>query len=363
MKRVFLDMYLQHNLGDDLFLHIIANRYPNCKFTINYCYNGYDRFLKNYKNIETRITLKNRIIRKLKVKDYINSVEDIAERNDALIFLSGSYFMEPCCGDNEYKRRKELIDAFRMKNKPVYILGSNFGPYSSEKFYQTWKKEFLRFEDICFREEYSYNIFKNLDNVRMANDIVLGLDVDKYRKNKKEKIVGFSIIDVNKKIDISEFYNSYIESTVKSIKTFIEKGYKCVLMSFCEIEGDLDVINKIINSLSQKEMEKVEIYEYKFNLEEAINLISSFEIFIAARFHASILGLLLNICTIPIIYSDKTLNVLKDLKLEEIAVKMKDLNCIYNEDYIERRLNQGNMLEKDFYKNNNQFEKLDKLLK
>ena len=69
MKRVFLDMYLAHNLGDDLFLHIIANRYPNCKFTVNYYDNDYDNFFKNYSNIETRVTLKNRIIRKLGIKD------------------------------------------------------------------------------------------------------------------------------------------------------------------------------------------------------------------------------------------------------------------------------------------------------
>lgn len=361
MTRIFLDMYLAHNLGDDLFLHIIANRYPNCKFTINYYKDDYKNFLKNYKNIETRVTLKNRIIRKLGIKDYINDIEDIAERNDALIFLSGSYFMERCCNEYEYSRRKEIIDTFKLKGKPVYILGSNFGPYSSEEFYNKWKSEFLKCDDICFREEYSYNLFKELNNVRKSNDIVLGLDINKYKNIKKEKIVGFSIIDVKRKEDICQFYDSYIDSTIKSIKLFINKGYKCVLMSFCEEEGDLEVINNIISHLSKEEIMRVNIYNYYDNLDEAIDLINLFEIFIASRFHANILGLLLNICTIPLIYSNKTMNVLNDLRLKDIAVQMKELHKIYNPDYINKRLNEGNKLNRDILKNNKQFEKLDEL--
>lgn len=367
MKRVFLYMYFAHNLGDDLFLHIIANRYPNCKFTINYYndYNEYDSFLKNYKNIETRVTLKNRILRKLKIKDYMNNIEDIAFRNDALIFLAGSYFMEKEYGEYEYiyNSRKPVIDAFKKKGKKIYIIGSNFGPYLSQSFYDDWKLLFSKCDDICFRDQHSYNLFKDMDNVRVANDVVLGLDVSKYSKTTKEKIAGFSIIDVRKKIGISQYHDSYIDSTIKSIKMFIKKGYKCVLMSFCESEGDLEVINNITKLLSNKEKEEVEIYEYKDNLEEAINLINSFKIFVAARFHANILGLLFNVCTIPIIYNEKTLNVLENLKLKDIAVKMDDLNLIYDEEYIEKRLNEGNKLHTDFYKYNKQFDELDKLLK
>ena len=94
-----------------------------------------------------------------------------------------------------------------------------------------------------------------------------------------------------------------------------------------------------------------------------INLISTFEIFVAARFHANILGLLLNICTIPIIYSDKTLNVLNDLSLGDTAVCMEDLNVIYDEDYINKRLKEGNIIDRRIYESNKQFEVLDKLLK
>lgn len=363
MKRVFLDMYLAHNLGDDLFLHIVANRYPNCRFTINYYDNKYDEFIKNYRNIEKRLTLQKRILRKLKIKDYIYNIENIAEKNDALVFLSGSYFMEPIDkNNNEYNRRKELIDTFKLKGKKVYILGSNFGPYSSEEFYNNWNELFCKCDDICFREQYSYNLFKKLKNVRISNDIVLGLNVDKFKNNKKEKIVGYSIVDVLNKRNISDYYEEYIKSIIKSINLFVKNNYKCVLMSFCENEGDMKVINDIMKLLDKNTKMHVDIFEYKNNLEDAISLINKFEIFVATRFHAIILGLLLDICTMPIIYSNKTLNVLNDLNLQHICIEMKCLNKIYDKEYIKQRLKHGNKLRQNS-KTNDQFKLLDKLLK
>lgn len=364
MKRVFLEMYLQHNLGDDLFLYIIAKRYPNCKFTIDYYDHDYKKFIGKFKNIETRVTLKNRILRKLKIRDYINNIEHIVSRNDVLVFLSGSYFMEPSHGKVVLDMRNKLIDAFKSEGKPVYILGTNFGPYKSQNFYNNYKELFKKCDDVCFRDEYSYNLFKKLKNVRKANDIVLGLDVDNYKKNKKQKqkIVGFSIIDMENKIGMSQYGEDYINSTKKSIEMFIKKGYKCILMSFCEKENDLKIINKIISLVDNAVKDKIYIYEYKYDLEEAINLISIFDVFIAARFHANILGLLLDIPTIPIIYSKKTMNVLTDLGLKDIAIEMKDLKNIYNDIYIMKRIENGNRIDKKFKKMNNQFEKLDEIL-
>ena len=364
MKRVFLEMYLEHNLGDDLFLYIIAKRYPNCKFTIDYYDPDYKKFIGKFKNIETRVTLKNRILRKLKIRDYINNIDHIVSRNDALVFLSGSYFMEQSHGKSVLDMRNKLIDAFKLKGKPVYILGTNFGPYKSQNFYDNYKELFKKCDDICFRDEYSYNLFKQLENVRKSTDIVLGLDVDSYKKikKKKQKIVGFSIIDMENKIGMSQYGEDYINSTIRSIKMFVEKGYKCILMSFCEKENDLKVINKIINSLANPVKNKVHIYEYRYNLEEAINLISTFEIFIAARFHANILGLLLDITTIPIIYSKKTMNVLIDLGLKDIAIEMKDLKKIYDATYIMERIGSGNRIDEKFRKKNNQFDKLDEII-
>ena len=42
MKRIFVDVYLAYNLGDDLFLDILSKKYPETEFTVNYVGNDYD---------------------------------------------------------------------------------------------------------------------------------------------------------------------------------------------------------------------------------------------------------------------------------------------------------------------------------
>lgn len=68
------------------------------------------------------------------------------------------------------------------------------------------------------------------------------------------------------------------------------------------------------------------MFEYNGDIEKAIREISRFKAFIAARFHANIIGLLLNIHIIPIIYSDKTSNMLKDINFSGTVIEIKDID-------------------------------------
>ena len=34
--RIYVDVYLAKNLGDDLFVHVLANAFPNVEFILNY---------------------------------------------------------------------------------------------------------------------------------------------------------------------------------------------------------------------------------------------------------------------------------------------------------------------------------------
>ena len=47
MKKIFVDVYLSFNFGDDLFLDILAKRFPHSQFTVNYVGENYDEFLKD----------------------------------------------------------------------------------------------------------------------------------------------------------------------------------------------------------------------------------------------------------------------------------------------------------------------------
>ena len=62
MKNVKLNMYLKQNLGDDLFLKVILERYPNTVFHIQSDINYKKTFLKKYKNVKIYQGMKNKII-------------------------------------------------------------------------------------------------------------------------------------------------------------------------------------------------------------------------------------------------------------------------------------------------------------
>lgn len=363
MKKVFVEIYLQFNLGDDLFLDVLAKKYPNCQFTVNYLGRNYDQFISQYNNVNKRkYTILNKIGQRLKISDTITNYDKVAEEHDALLFIGGSIFREEEFHHALYQDRMKMVSEFKKRDKPLFILGANFGPYQTDAFLSEYKELFKLCDDVCFRDKYSYDLFKHLPPVRYAPDIVFQMNVDEYRNKSLGNKIGFSIIDVRHKQGLANYYDDYISSTVKSIEFLVGRGYECCLMSFCEQEGDLQTINTIKSYLSPEILKKVSIYYYKGNLKEAMNLIASFNLFIAARFHANIIALLLNIGVMPIIYSQKTANMLKDIDLDDILVNMEELHLQYDINIINKSFNNKVNLESVSNKAKDQFGKLSEFL-
>ncbi|MFB6738249.1 hypothetical protein ACFCVX_28570, partial [Bacillus toyonensis] len=89
---------------------------------------------------------------------------------------------------------------------------------------------------------------------------------------------------------------------------------------------------------------------------------ASFKLLIAARFHANILALLLGIGIIPIIYSQKTINILKDIDFNKTLIDMENLQLQYDEKVIDASIDYKFNLEATMIKAKKQFEKLDEFL-
>ncbi|PGE16806.1 transferase [Bacillus toyonensis] len=363
MKKIFVDIYLMFNLGDDLFLDILVKKYPNCYFTVNHLGSNYDQFISQYNNVSRRkYTLLNKIGQRLKLSDNITNYEKIAEEHDAILFIGGSIFREEAYHSSLYRDRMKMVMEFKRRKKLVFILGANFGPFKTEEFLGDYRKFFELCDDVCFRDVYSYQLFEGLPQVRCASDIVFQMNTDEYKLDSSEERIGFSIIDVRHKQGLAHYYNDYIRSTIKAIELLVNKGNKCYLMSFCEQEGDLDVINTIQSRLSSNTLDNIVIYKYRGNLKEAIEMMASFKLLIAARFHANILALLLGIGIIPIIYSQKTINILKDIDYNKTLIDMENLQLQYDEKVIDASIDYKFNLEATMIKAKKQFEKLDKFL-
>lgn len=89
---------------------------------------------------------------------------------------------------------------------------------------------------------------------------------------------------------------------------------------------------------------------------------ASFKLLIAARFHANILALLLGIGIIPIIYSQKTINLLKDIDFNKTLIDMENLQLQYDEKVIDASIDYKFNLESTIIKAKKQFEKLNDFL-
>jgi len=305
-KPIFIRAYLRKNLGDDLFVKTVTEKFSNVKFEICSNFNYKNIFGKNVKAYGGLVcNFINKSIQLLTLKRY-SLVQLFIHFRKVIIWIGGSIFMETTSTD------KYTIKM--PKNKSYYILGSNFGPYKTKEYLDIATNTFKNAKDVCFRESYSYEKFSNLSNVRMAPDLAFNLDLSKTKIENKKRVV-ISVINCKNRFS-KEISNAYEKNIANISEYFVKKDYEVVLMSFCKIEGDEKAIYSILKQIDSKYKEKVNTYFYRGNIQEALNVIGSCQIVIATRFHATILAISLEKIVIPIIYSKKTLNFLQDINFK-----------------------------------------------
>ena len=79
---------------------------------------------------------------------------------------------------------------------------------------------------------------------------------------------------------------TYFNKIAQLADEFIKKGYKVILMGFCNFEGDTVAVSKVADLMNCS----AEKYVYQGNVNEAFSILSEADIIFATRFHAMILG-------------------------------------------------------------------------
>ena len=317
--KVFMQCYLNKNLGDDIFAKILTERYKATFFT--YSQVKYP-LLKNVKVYQGKFY---QVIDKILLNVSVGRLslkKILGQKCDINILIGGSIFMEPSKSYNMRKYKNYIKNRF-LKNQ--YILGANFGPYKTEFFLDNYRNSFNNVKDICFRDKYSYELFKDLPNVRYAPDIVFSMDTSNI-KLIENKTVVISIINLENKKELKKYLNNYENKIVELIKYFSELNYKIILMSFCKSEGDEDAINRIFNIVNEDYKKNISKFFYDGDIDSAIKVLANSKIIIGSRFHANILGLKLHKTIIPIAYSNKTINKLKDINYKEKIIDIKKID-------------------------------------
>lgn len=344
--KILVWAYINKNLGDDLFIKILAERYP--KYEINII-NGKEENITPFKNYN------------IKTISFEKALLNI-NKFDAFIDIGGSIFQFKDSLWGNLKRKILLATMFKVFNKSTFVLGSNFGPYTKRGSVHITKLYFRLAKDVCLRDTQSYDIFKELKNVRMAPDIVFSMKIDDTEKRDRN-IIGISMIDIEQREDLKKYSSVYYKRMKEISEHLLNHKLEIRLISFCEEEGDSQILDKLYNDLKNEGIVKKMYYDGE--IDGYLREFSYLDAIISCRFHSFILSQIYQQNTYPIIYSDKLTNVLEDIELDKYYCKIKDIDNINLEDVCEsiyrnkiNKINKINIAKRS----ERHFENLDKEL-
>ena len=353
--------YMNLNFGDDLFFHILFKRYPQVDFYMyppSVLLDKYKECYKKFKNVkfyeeeEYYINVRKDIVDKSVPINLFPMICERAKNVDFYINIGGSIFIQ----NDNWKNDDRFILKDLLKDKKSFIIGCNFGPGDNEftEFYKEW---FTKFDDVCFRDNNSYEIFKNLQNTRKASDIVLlNCKKNKILNALYKKSIAISVIDIENNKNLKDYAQAYYTWHIRVIKNYIHKGFHINLFSFCTTDGDLKAINTIMKNVNEEDKKCIRVVQYDGIISKFLNKFKRNKYVIGTRFHSIILAIMNNQYFIPISYSKKTDNFLKDINKEIRAVQIKELH----------KKAKKNLkfchIEQDFDANK-QFEKIDEYIK
>ncbi|MBQ8428329.1 MAG: polysaccharide pyruvyl transferase family protein, partial [Clostridia bacterium] len=314
MKKIFLCAYDKQNLGDDLFIHTICNRYPKTKF---YLWSDKEN-KENFKRVKNLVVIDEKgpfvcMLKKIRPSFVSKYKYRLQKSSKAMVYIGGSIFME-------YTDWRAAIDwwGYWADNFPYYAIGCNWGPYKTEEYLQGMSNVFAKMQDVCFRDKYSYYKFSRVETVRSEPDILFSYPIPQV--NVQAKTLFVSPINCIKRgegdcASLRDFEKDYLDNLAKLLKEYLQNGYTLTLSSFSKKEGDEEAIARLREKMGIAESDirvKNLFYDGK-NHEEILSAIAKSESVIATRFHASILSIVAGRPVLPIVYSDKTLHVLEDI--------------------------------------------------
>ena len=313
MKKVFIIAYPKVNLGDDLFIDILVNRYSKMQF--------FTRAIKE----NTYIYNKNA---NLHYSEY--TLEDLAKISkkefDAIVYIGGSIFMEHAGGIDRIKKLNAIAVNCKKNDVPFLFISSNFGPYKTPEYKREVQKLIKNITDICFRDTESFEIFKKYKTVRYAPDVAFSYIKPNTRV--KKDTVGITVLNFKYRKELKFYQRNYFEVLRNSIIDYIKQGKTVTLFSFCEYEGDESAIDFLISELPTKYVDKIKVEKYRGKIDEFIKKYSSMEYFLCSRFHSVVLSAIFQQKVAILSYRNKINNVVKDLHLTKELYNVTELNKI-----------------------------------
>ncbi|WP_284139018.1 polysaccharide pyruvyl transferase family protein [Virgibacillus sp. LDC-1] len=359
MKKIMIYAYTQFNLGDDLFIKLLCERYPSVQFLL-YAPKKYELLFKQCINLtvypsDTPFEKGKRLLGRALKLPFSKPIA-LSKRCDGIVQIGGSLFIQRVGWKKELAMRRKM----HIKEKPYYLLGANFGPYDDPAFYNAYKRLFAAYTDICFREEHSYRLFQALPNVRKADDIVFQLKPERIQSTTNN--VFISVIKPSTRKEFAAYDEPYYEKIRDIALALIQEGYQITLTSFCAFEGDEDAVKQILNLIPAAKRSSISTHFYQHNMEETLHIIAQSCYVIATRFHAMILGWVYEKPVFPIVYSQKMIHVMEDAQYNGTFALLQQIATLDSREVTSSMETNTLSIQKQANSAPQHFQELDKLL-
>lgn len=362
--KVYLFPCIEKNIGDDLFVKILCERYPDVEFIISSkAMYGSLREIPNltFSNKLERWNWLSSLGQNNKVKACISKVLQFLYKFRLPKFEIAVSIVGNAFKNEEYKGWKQsrwIRERMRLADK-FYLLSTNFGPYKHKEWKDDFHNIFSSMTDVCFRDLYSYNLFSDLPNVRFAPDAVFSLGMHSHEKNKN---VIISLIDCSfeaRSQELKKATYSYEKKTIEIIKYLRIKGYTITLLN-SNMEQDRPACNRILANLEEG---TVSVIDYNGDLTEVFAIYEQSSYIIGTRLHTIVLGWLYGLKVLPIVYDIKVSNLLKSCSYDGEKAEITDLESITAEQIVSMMENNNYMIPKTVLsESQKQFDELDKKL-
>lgn len=303
-KRIALFAYTRQNFGDDLMVDLLVSRYPQCEFLL--CAPKEYRTILPHRNLRivsersVPLLLSGKLGRLLHRPSPLLHL--LLARCDAQVRIGGSLFIE----SPHWKERAASLPFLASSRRPSFLIGANFGPYQTQEFFDFYRRDLMRYRDVCLRDGASYDLFRDLRHVRLAPDVIFSLAAESSGGSG----VLISVLDCEK----HGFPRAQYESALTEVcMRFARDGIAVTLASFCRFEGDEAVIERILEQLPPAVCRATGVLCYRGNLAEMLDAFRAADFVLATRLHAVIVALVMQKRVFPVIYSQKIRHILDDL--------------------------------------------------
>ena len=297
---ILLEAYLDSNFGDDLFMHMLLQRYPDHRFYL--MTSAGQRMMFSRPNL-SRI-------------DYLDA-ESQLERYGAYVFVGGDFFSPLADHISRYRR----AHAIRENGGHVFILGCSLNRTYTEEEYRQVNAVFSEADFVSFRDEVSYRqCVEHMHNVHAVSsaDMSFLLHDDLLERSKRHAMAGAMGISVRKRMGSDEdgTYSAYIREIGGVALEHLCADERNTVSFLALSTGEWDdrkTARDIITLLPENLADRVSIKAYEGDIEAFMDDASQCESFVCTRFHSLCLSILFGKPFVPISYEVKIENLLKTL--------------------------------------------------